>query len=36
MSGRFSPIDFKNELNDDQYAAVSAPDGPALVLAQIT
>lgn len=27
------PIDFRNELNDEQYAAVTAPDGPALVLA---
>lgn len=26
-------IDFRAELNDDQYAAVTAPDGPALVLA---
>jgi len=26
-------IDFKNELNEDQYQAVTAPDGPALVLA---
>ena len=26
-------IDFKNELNQDQYEAVTAPDGPALVLA---
>jgi DNA helicase-2/ATP-dependent DNA helicase PcrA len=29
----FSPIDFRGELNDEQYAAVTAPDGPALVLA---
>ena len=29
----FSPIDFRSELNDDQYAAVSAEPGPALVLA---
>lgn len=29
----FSPIDFRAELNDDQYAAVSAEPGPALVLA---
>ncbi len=29
----FPPIDFKAELNDEQYAAVTAPDGPALVLA---
>ena len=26
-------IDFRAELNDDQYAAVTAPDGPAIVLA---
>ena len=26
-------IDFKKELNDDQFLAVTAPDGPALVLA---
>jgi DNA helicase-2/ATP-dependent DNA helicase PcrA len=26
-------IDFRNELNEDQYQAVTAPDGPALVLA---
>ena len=26
-------IDFKKELNDDQFMAVTAPDGPALVLA---
>ena len=26
-------IDFRAELNDDQYAAVTAPEGPALVLA---
>ena len=32
-SGGFSPIDFRGDLNDDQYAAVTAPDGPALVLA---
>lgn len=29
----FHPIDFRDELNDEQYAAVTAPDGPALVLA---
>jgi DNA helicase-2/ATP-dependent DNA helicase PcrA len=29
----WSPIDFKAELNKDQYAAVTAEDGPALVLA---
>ena len=28
-----SPIDFKNELNEEQYAAVTAEPGPALVLA---
>lgn len=27
------PIDFENELNPEQYAAVTAPEGPALVLA---
>ncbi|MFT5837220.1 MAG: DNA helicase-2/ATP-dependent DNA helicase PcrA [Candidatus Azotimanducaceae bacterium] len=27
------PIDFRAELNDEQYAAVTAPAGPALVLA---
>lgn len=27
------PIDFRAELNDEQYAAVTAPPGPALVLA---
>ena len=26
-------IDFKKELNEDQFRAVTAPDGPALVLA---
>lgn len=26
-------MDFKNELNEEQYAAVSAPDGPSLVIA---
>ena len=26
-------IDFEKELNNDQYLAVTAPDGPALVLA---
>ncbi len=31
--GDFSPIDFRGELNDDQFAAVTAPEGPALVLA---
>ncbi|MEX0323473.1 MAG: ATP-dependent helicase [Puniceicoccaceae bacterium] len=29
----WSPIDFKADLNEDQYAAVSAEPGPALVLA---
>src|SRR5690625_4637794 len=29
----FPPIDFRSELNDEQYAAVTAPPGPALVLA---
>ncbi len=29
----FSPIDFKEELNEEQYAAVTAEPGPALVLA---
>lgn len=29
----FPEIDFKNELNPEQLAAVTAPDGPALVLA---
>ncbi len=29
----FSPIDFRSELNEDQYAAVTAEPGPALVLA---
>lgn len=29
----FSPIDFRANLNDEQYAAVTAEDGPALVLA---
>jgi DNA helicase-2/ATP-dependent DNA helicase PcrA len=33
MQSPFSPIDFKAELNDEQYAAVTAPPGPALVLA---
>jgi len=26
-------MDFKNELNEEQYAAVTAPDGPSLVIA---
>jgi len=29
----FAPIDFESELNEEQHAAVTAPDGPALVLA---
>lgn len=29
----YSPIDFRGDLNEEQYAAVTAPDGPALVLA---
>lgn len=29
----FSPIDFRSNLNEEQYAAVTAGDGPALVLA---
>jgi len=29
----YPPIDFRADLNDEQYAAVTAPDGPALVLA---
>ncbi|MFP4204347.1 MAG: ATP-dependent helicase [Opitutales bacterium] len=33
ISPSFSPIDFRAELNDEQYAAVTAPPGPALVLA---
>lgn len=33
MQSPFPPIDFKAELNDEQYAAVTAPPGPALVLA---
>jgi DNA helicase-2/ATP-dependent DNA helicase PcrA len=33
MPSPFPPIDFKAELNDEQYAAVTAPAGPALVLA---
>ncbi len=32
-SGSLPPIDFEAELNSEQYAAVSATDGPALVLA---
>ena len=33
MHPSFPPIDFRAELNDEQYAAVTAPSGPALVLA---
>lgn len=33
MQSPFPPIDFKAELNEEQYAAVTAPAGPALVLA---
>jgi DNA helicase-2/ATP-dependent DNA helicase PcrA len=33
MQSPFPPIDFKAELNPEQYAAVTAPAGPALVLA---
>jgi len=33
LSRDFAPIDFERELNDEQYAAVSAQAGPALVLA---
>ncbi len=33
MQSPFPPINFKAELNDEQYAAVTAPAGPALVLA---
>ncbi|MCZ6672729.1 MAG: ATP-dependent helicase [Verrucomicrobia bacterium] len=29
----YPPIDFRAELNEEQFAAVTAPDGPALVLA---
>ena len=32
-TGTQAKIDFRAELNDDQYAAVTAADGPALVLA---
>jgi DNA helicase II / ATP-dependent DNA helicase PcrA len=32
-AGAWAPIDFRGTLNDDQYAAVTAPPGPALVLA---
>ena len=33
LNPAFAPIDFKAELNDEQYAAVTAEPGPALVLA---
>ena len=33
MTSDFFPIDFKDALNDEQYDAVTAPSGPALVLA---
>ena len=33
MHSPFPPIDFKAEINDEQYAAVTAPPGPSLVLA---
>lgn len=33
MHSPFPPIDFKAELNAEQYAAVTAPPGPSLVLA---
>ncbi|MGB0413377.1 MAG: ATP-dependent helicase [Coraliomargarita sp.] len=33
FSTAFAPIDFRAELNDEQYAAVTADPGPALVLA---
>jgi len=32
-SSRYPPIDFRAALNDEQYAAVTAPPGPLLVLA---
>ena len=32
-SSALAPIDFRSELNDEQYAAVTAKPGPALVLA---
>jgi DNA helicase-2/ATP-dependent DNA helicase PcrA len=32
-SSALAPIDFRAELNDEQYAAVTAEPGPALVLA---
>ncbi|MFW6218146.1 MAG: UvrD-helicase domain-containing protein, partial [Verrucomicrobiota bacterium] len=33
MDSTFAPIDFRAELNDEQYAAVTSEPGPALVLA---
>lgn len=33
MDSTFAPIDFRAELNEEQYAAVTADAGPALVLA---
>ena len=33
QANKTAGIDFKKELNDDQFQAVTAPDGPALVLA---
>lgn len=33
MNNAFAPIDFRSELNDEQYAAVTAEPGPNLVLA---
>ena len=33
MHFEFAPIDFRAELNDEQYAAVTAEPGPNLVLA---
>ena len=33
IENTISPIDFKAELNKEQFAAVTAPNGPALVLA---
>ncbi len=33
LSPAYAPIDFRAELNDEQYAAVTAEPGPALVLA---
>ena len=33
MDPEFFPIDFKGALNEEQYKAVTAQDGPSLVLA---